>query len=299
MRFIVPVRRLLRACALLIILFLSILLSLPQSPVTAQGGDPILVGAGDIASSDLPGAAATAALLDNIPGTVFTAGDNVYSGVPGAYDKFYGPTWGRHKARTRPIPGNHDYAVPGAAAYFEYFGDLAGPAGKGYYSYNLGTWHIVALNSNAIKGLQDEEVKWLRADLAANPSQCVLAITHHPVFSSGAGGISYYSRAFFQVLYEFGADVIISGDAHHYERFAPSDIHSRVQPTRGIRQFVVGTGGADLNPLGPRWRNTEVRNNQTWGVLKLTLHPGSYSWEFVPVAGKTFTDQGTAPCVSN
>jgi acid phosphatase type 7 len=267
-------------------------------PAEAQG-DPVLVGAGDIANCITPGDEMTAKLLDNIPGVVFAAGDVVYpNGTERDFAECYEPTWGRHKARTRPAVGNHEYGVPGAVPYYAYFGENAGPSGKGYYSYNLGTWHIIVLNTNAIRGLHAEESVWLKQDLANNPAQCTLAIAHHPVFSSGMGGVTRYTRGFFKILYDAGADVLISGDEHLYERFAPQNLYGQREPERGIRQFVVGTGGAALNKFGAKWRNIEVRDNSTWGVLKLTLHPGSYTWEFIPVEGGTFTDSGTAPCVS-
>jgi hypothetical protein len=285
----------------IILLMLTILLfslSSQQAQVLADG-DPVFVGAGDIASCGTPGAAKTAALLDKIPGLVFGAGDNVYSdGTLEEYKDCYEPTWGRFKNRLRVIPGDHDYHVKQGAAYYQYFGTSAGPAGKGYYSFDLGAWHIVMLNSNAIQSLQAQESTWLKADLSLHPALCTLAIVHHPVFSSSAGGVTYRSRAFFQVLYDAGADVIISGDAHQYERFAPQNLRGQKEPARGIRQFVVGTGGATLNNFGQIWRTTEARDNTTWGVLKLTLHAASYEWEFIPVEGGKYHDSGSAACVS-
>ena len=261
----------------------------------AQGGDPVFVGAGDIANCGHSNDEATAKLLDSIPGTVFTTGDNVYpDGTAAQFTNCYAPTWGRHKDRTRPAPGNHDYHTAGAAGYFNYFGAAAGDPGKGYYSYNLGAWHIISLNSEVTSSAQEQ---WLRADLAANNSRCTLAYWHHPRFSSGQHGNSTRSQAFWQALYEAGADVVLNGHDHTYQRFALQNPSGQADPNRGIREFVVGTGGAGLYPFPTTQPNTEVRNNTTFGVLKLTLHATSYDWQFVPIAGQTFSDSGSADCV--
>jgi hypothetical protein len=263
------------------------------------GSDPILVGAGDIAHCGSDGDEATASLLDSIPGTVFTTGDNVYrSGTPEEFANCYDPSWGRHKNRTYPSPGNHDYGFPDAAGYFDYFGPAAGEAGKGYYSYNLGEWHIIVLNSNLSVDAGSPQEQWLRSDLAAHPVQCALAYWHHPRFSSGSlHGSNHRMQPLWQALYDFGADVVLGGHEHNYERFAPQDPQGNADPIRGIRQFVVGTGGRSYYSFGNPIANSEVRSGDAHGVLKLTLHPGSYSWAFIPVAGETFTDSGTATCV--
>ncbi len=268
-----------------------------RSPVT---DDPVLVGAGDIGACDMA-AEATAKLLDTIDGTVFTAGDNAYDdGTPTEFHTCYDPTWGRHKARTRPSPGNHDYHSLGAAPYFAYFGENAGAPGLGYYSYDLGTWHIVSLNSNIDAGPGSTEERWLRADLAAHPAACTLAYWHHPVFSSGgAHGSDPHMQAIWRVLYDFRADVVVNGHDHDYERFAPQNPDGQAEADRGIREFVVGTGGQVLESFGKIRPNSEVHNNDTWGVLKLTLYPTSYDWEFIPVAGKTFRDSGSGSCVED
>jgi hypothetical protein len=269
-----------------------------QLPALAQG-DPVVVGAGDIGGCTTQSAEATAKLLDKIGGLVFTLGDDSQDeGTEKQYQECYGPTWGRHKGRTRPVPGNHDYETAQGAPYFAYFGEAAGQAGKGYYSYDVGAWHIIAMNSMIPAGSGSAQAQWLQADLAANQAVCTLAYWHHPVFSSGAAGVSARMKYAFKLLYEAGADVILNGDAHQYERFAPMGPGARIEPDRGIRQFEVGTGGAALTPFGPRWPATEVRNNTTWGVLMLTLHADSYSWNFIPVEGGKFTDSGSAPCVN-
>jgi hypothetical protein len=261
--------------------------------------DFVLVGAGDIASCDGNGDEATASLLENIPGTVFTTGDNAYPN--GTYDEFincYDPGWGRFKDRTFPSAGNHDYATGAAEGYFRYFGAAAGNAGQGFYSYELGDWHIIVLNSNLSVASGSAQEQWLRADLAAHPAACTLAYWHHPLFSSGSlHGSNAEMKPLWQALYEYGADVVLNGHEHNYERFEPQNPDGVFEPGRGIRQFVVGTGGMVRYAFGPPIANSAVRNSDTFGVLKLTLHSGSYSWEFIPEAGEAFTDSGTASCV--
>jgi 3',5'-cyclic AMP phosphodiesterase CpdA len=279
-------------------------LPLPETAL-AQTADPVFVGAGDISGCNQTQDESTAQLLDGMAGTVFTLGDNVYpDGTLAQFNDCYGPTWGRHKARTRPAPGNHDYHTAGAAGYYTYFGAAASPLDtkctsncKGYYSYNLGAWHIIALNSEVAHGAGSAQEQWLRADLAAHPNTCTLAYWHKPRFSSGNHGNNTGVQPFWQALYEYGADVVLNGHDHTYERFAPQTPAGQADPTRGMREFVVGTGGAGLYPFPTIRPNSQVRNNTTWGVLKLTLHATSYDWEFIPVAGQTFTDVGSANCV--
>ncbi len=262
---------------------------------------PVLVGAGDIASCKEEGDEQTAALLDKIPGTVFTLGDNVYpSGSAKQFAKCYEPTWGRHRSRTRPVPGNHDYRTRGAAGYFGYFGGAAGDPTSGNYSYDLGTWHVIVLNSNCGDiggcGPGSRQESWLKADLAAHPAPCTAAMWHHPRYSSGDHGDDTDMRPMWKILYEAGAELVLSGHDHTYERFAPQNAFGRLDPERGIRQFVVGTGGKERYEWEKIDRDSEVRNNETFGVLKLTLRPDAYDWEFVPVAGSTFTDKGSDTC---
>jgi hypothetical protein len=273
------------------------------SQVTAAlqplAADPVLVGAGDIADCTTATDSATAALLDQIDGTVFAAGDNAYLlGSASDYANCYEPTWGRHKRRTRPVPGNHDYYSAGAAPYYAYFGTHAGPPGRGYYSYDLGAWHIIAVNSDegtptAVGSAQE---RWLRADLAANRTQCTLAYWHHPRFSSGQHQDDARMRDIWQALYDFGADVIITGHDHDYEEFSRQTADG-VLDANGIRQFVVGTGGTTLRPFGVIQPNSATRNSDTHGVLRLTLHAASFDWTFVPIAGGTFTDTDSRACV--
>jgi hypothetical protein len=261
--------------------------------------DPVLVGAGDIARCRTDSDEVTASLLDDIPGTVFTTGDNAYpDGTAEEYANCYDPSWGRHKERTYPSPGNHDYHTADGAGYFGYFGSRAGEPGKGYYSYELGVWHIIVLNSNIPVEAGSPQDQWLRADLTAHPAACTLAYWHHPRFSSGTvHGSDNDMEPLWDALYEYGADVVLVGHEHNYERFAPQDPRGSADTTRGIRQFVVGSGGSNHYEFGVPIANSEVRNSDTSGVLKLTLHPTSYSWEFIPEPGKTFNDSGDAPCV--
>ncbi|GAA3082151.1 DUF7594 domain-containing protein [Streptosporangium carneum] len=276
--------------------------SSPTPTPTATSGDPVLVGAGDISNSG-SGDSATAALLDNIPGTVFTLGDNVYdNGTASEFNTYYNPTWGRHKARTRPVPGNHDYNTSGATGYYGYFGASAGDPSKGYYSYDVGSnWHVVVLNSNCSAvggcGASSAQVTWLRADLAASARPCTVAMWHHPRYTSGANHSPDTSVApIVQALYDNDADLILTGHNHQYERFAPITPSNQLDNARGIRHFVVGSGGASHYGFGTILANSEVRNSDTYGVLKVTLHPNAYSWQFVPEAGKSFTDSGTTAC---
>jgi hypothetical protein len=278
------------------------------SPTTATAGTTTpgetatVLAAGDIASCSSSGDEATAALLDARPtGIVATLGDNVYDrGTATEFAECYAPTWGRHKHRTRPAPGNHDYDTPHASAYFEYFGAAAGDPAKGYYSYDLGSWHVIVLNSNCAgtsceKGGVQE--RWLRSDLAASDAACTLAYWHHTRFSSGSNhGSDKAVGPLFEALYDAGAEVVLAGHEHNYERFAPLAASGHVDTARGIRTFVVGTGGRSLYRFDEPITGSEVRNADTFGVLALSLEPGGYRWQFLPEAGKTFTDSGTGTC---
>jgi hypothetical protein len=290
-----------RLCLILVIVGVA---CLPMS-IRSQGAvaDPVFVGAGDIATCSGNNDEKTALLLDDIPGTIFTAGDNVYpDGSVADFDNCFDPSWGRHKARIKPGVGNHEYHLAGAAGYFEYYGAAAGDPAKGYYSYDLGAWHIIVLNSNcnAIGGCQigSAQERWLRADLAAHSAACTLAITHHPRFSSGMHGNAVSMQPMWQALYDARADIVISGHDHHYERFAPQNAAGAAD-SRGIREFVVGTGGAGLRPPTTAIANSQIINGSAHGVLKMSLHPTSYDWEFIAVEGATFRDSGSAACVTS
>jgi hypothetical protein len=276
----------------------------PESTTTAPASDAVLVGAGDIAScDDLAGAKATAKLIDDIPGTVFAAGDLAYpDGSDEQFANCYGPTWGRFRDRTRPSPGNHEYHSDSASGYTRYFGPAAGDPKKGYYSYELGAWHIVVLNSECAEvggcGAGSPQEQWLRQDLAAHPVACALAYFHKPLFSSGGKhGNEPEVKPLWQALYAADAEIVINGHDHDYERFAPQDPDGNRDTQRGLREFVVGSGGKNSHrTFGKPKPNSETRNADTFGVLKLTLHSKSYDWQFVPEAGKTFTDSGSGVC---
>ena len=263
-----------------------------------NSGDPVLVGAGDIASCSGSGDEATAKLIEGIAGTVYTTGDNAYeSGSSSEFADCYDPTWGRFKSRTYPSPGNHEYNTSGATGYYEYFGAAAGDPTKGYYSYNLGTWHIVVLNSEISTASGSAQEKWLREDLIANPTTCTLAYWHQPRFSSSSShGSTISVQPLWQALYDHHADVVINGHDHTYERFDPQS-PSGAADVNGIREFVAGMGGRSHYGFGTILPNSVARNSDTYGVLKFTLHTDSYDWQFVPEAGKNYADSGTALCV--
>jgi hypothetical protein len=286
--------------------------------------DPTIMAAGDMAcdptTSSFNGGLGTATschqkytsdqVVNQGLAAVLVLGDNQYEcsgyqAILGSYD----PTWGRVKSITRPVPGNHEYHTTGgmdcdptgsAAGYFTYFGAAAGDPAKGYYSFDVGTWHLVALNSNCsivscAAGSAQES--WLRADLAANPRTCTLAYWHHPKFTSGTNAPGSTSvKPLYQALYDAKADVVLVGHDHDYERFAPKNPDGVVEPSRGIRQIVVGTGGRSFHPFSTIQPGSEARENATFGVLKMALHPSSYDWQFVHEAGATYTDSGSTAC---
>jgi hypothetical protein len=279
---------------------LALIITHSAPALSAEQGSAVLVGAGDIARCRGVQAEATARLLDDIKGTVFTVGDHAYpNGKPIEFLKCYDPTWGRHRKRTHPAPGNHDYDVADAGPYFDYFGANAGPAGRGYYSYDIGSWHIIALNSNPeARSWGAAQERWLIQDLSDNPATCTLAYWHHPRFSSGdKHGDHLHVGGLFRILYDHGTAtaVLIAGHDHIYERFAPQNPDG-VADALGIRQFIAGTGGARLYGFDRIKPNSEMRNATAHGVLKLTLRPESYQWEFITVPGQKFRDSGTGRC---
>lgn len=228
---------------------------------------------------------------------MLTLGDQQYdSGRLADYRAFYSPTWGRFKTNTSPTPGNHEYYTPGAAGYFSYFGSAAGRPGRGYYSFDLGGWHIVSLNSNIARGSRSPQERWLRANLAAASERCVLAYWHHPRFSSGATyGNNATVAAFWTDLYAARADLVLNGHEHLYERFGPQT-PAAVGDPRGIREFVVGTGGAPPYPSGLVKANSQRRITGRYGVLRLTLHPSSYEWDFIAADGRVLDLGGPVAC---
>jgi 3',5'-cyclic AMP phosphodiesterase CpdA len=266
----------------------------PVTPVATNLPTEIFAGAGDIAQCDSEnGSEMTARLLEGMGGTVFALGDNAYpSGRAEDYRNCYDPTWGRLRNRTRPAPGNHEYDTGAAAPYFDYFGANAGPAGLGYYSFELGNWHVVSLNSNIAAGGGSAQAAWLRADLAASTKACTLAYWHHPLFSSSRHGNQEHMRDIWQILYEAGVEIVLGGHDHVYERFAPQDMDGGADPSRGIREFVVGTGGATPYPFVDVKPNSEVRLSSR-GVLRLALAAGRYDWTFVSLSGPGDAGQDT------
>lgn len=291
----------------------AVLLTLP---VPAHGarvsptvdGAVTLVGAGDISvcgsnTSDTR----TAQLVQNILDTdttaiAFTLGDNVYpDGSSTWFWSCYEPTWGAFKTRTRPVPGNHDYYNnPKAEGYFEYFGANAGPAGRGWYRYDAGAWRVYALSSECVRGSKCyiSQYRWLRADLVNNPHQCVIAMWHRPRFSSGEEhGSSTRMAPVFKLLYDHGAEIVLSGHDHNYERFYPTDADGNIAPSSGIRQWVVGTGGTSLRPFDePALPATATRDATAHGVLRLDLYAGGYDWQFLTTSSNPYTDAGSASC---
>jgi calcineurin-like phosphoesterase family protein len=243
-----------------------------------------LVAAGDVGACNSHGDEATARLLDRLPGTIALLGDSVYeSGSTDEFRRCF--AWARHRSRIRPAIGNHEYGTPGGQGYFSYFHVPQ------WYSYDLGAWHIVVLNSNCSPargcGPDSPQARWLRADLAAHPTLCTLAYAHHPRFSSGPHGPDRTLTALWSILRTHRVDVYLAGHDHDYERFAPK---------AGVRQFVVGTGGRSLYPIGQRLPGSETTQNFIYGMLALTLRPESYAWRFVPVAGGRYRDTGSTGC---
>lgn len=274
----------------------------PSTSPAPGSDDPVLVGASDIADCTLDSGAATAALLDTIEGTVFTAGDNAYpDGSLAKFRECYDPTWGRHYVRTRPAAGNHEWETKDAAGYLGYFGTRAAPDGKTWYSYDLGTWHVVVLDSDCSSvggcGPDSEQGRWLAADLRASSAQCTVAIWHQPRFSSGEHGNDPSVAPFWRALYDAGAELVINGHDHDYERFAPQDPAGNADPARGIREFVVGTGGrSHYGLLDVKDPNYEAGNATDFGVLRIRLAETSYSWEFVAVNGAVLDSGGPIAC---
>ncbi len=285
----------------------------PPRPLAAN--DPVVALAGDIAcdpaSSSFNGGLGThnrcrqAAVADLMPdgryAAVLPVGDTQYEDA--TLKKFLGSyalSWGRLKDITRPVPGNHEYRTPGAAGYFDYFGAAAGRRSRGYYSFDVGAWHVVALNSNCAAvggcGTGSPQKRWLRADLEANTSRCTLAYWHHPRFSSGRHGNTTAVAPLYRALYRAGADVVVAGHDHSYERFARLTPRGTLDRERGIRSFVVGTGGKEHYEFPDVKPHSRARNADTFGVLELVLRPRGYDWRFVPEAGKSFTDTGSASC---
>jgi hypothetical protein len=294
------------------------------APLPSPDTDPVIAAAGDIAcdpsdpafGGDLSTECQQRATSDLLVGKGFSSvlalGDNQYEcGGFNAYLQGYDPTWGRVKSITHPVPGNHEYQTTGgtdcdptgtATGYFSYFGSAAGLPTEGYYSYDVGAWHLIALNSNCAAvggcGQGSPQEQWLRADLQSHSNVCTLAYWHHPRFTSGLIGDDSDVAAFWQDLQTAGADVVLNGHAHGYERFAPQDGAENYDPVQGLREFVNGSGGDDFQAFATGKRLSESRQADTFGVLTLTLHSTGYDWRFVPVAGGSFGDTGSGSCHS-
>ena len=281
---------------------------LPGGGVVApvEATEHVLVGAGDVAGCGTTKDEATGKLLDNIPGTVFIAGDSVYEdGTASEFTNCFGPAWGRHKARIRPAIGDHEIFTPGATPYFNYFGAAAGTAPTAYYSYDLGAWHVVVLNGQCSFapggcGANSPQVQWLRNDLASTSAECIAAVWHRPRFTSGSRTYGYDGAyiPFWDTLRSFGADVVLNGHSHLYERFGLQDTAGNLDPN-GIRQFTVGTGGRGTETFGAAMPNSQFRYRDDAGVLKLTLRDTSYDWQFIRANGATVVDSGSTGCHTN
>jgi hypothetical protein len=261
----------------------------------------VLLAAGDIASCNSNGDEVTGRMLDGLAGTIAPLGDIAYpNGSATDFARCFDPSWGRHRERMRPAVGNHEYVTGGGRPYFRYFGRAAGEEKRGYYSYDLGAWHVVVLNSNCDRvacAAGSAQERWLRADLAASTQRCTLAYWHHPLFTSGANHAGEVAvRPLYRALYDADVEVVLAGHNHQYERFAPLSPGGAYDPVRGIRSFVVGTGGGSHYPFGTVQPYSEVRNSTAYGLLRLTLRATSYSWQFVPEPGRTFRDSGTGTC---
>jgi acid phosphatase type 7 len=274
----------------------------------AEAGAPVhvLLAAGDIAECDHEGDEATADILAEYPNTTIAPlGDLAYEeGTRAQFENCYDPSWGRFKDRTRPATGNHEHLTTDAQGYWDYFGSRGGPYDKYYYSYDLGAWHVVVLNSDCwrVDGceLGDPQIQWLREDLNQSPALCTLAYWHRPPFSSGRYGDAKDTelvRPLWQAAYEEGVDLVLTAHEHSYERFAPLNAEGNRDDSRGVTLIVVGTGGGNLRQFAnDPLPTTEARDDDTWGVLKLTLRPTGYDWTFLSVEGRSFTDSGSRPC---
>ncbi len=260
-----------------------------------------LIAVGDIASCESHGDEMTYALVGALNGPVLLLGDAAYpDGSKSDFEYCFEPSWGEHRERIRPAPGNHEYHTPDAKAYFDYFGKAAGIPGRGYYSFDYAGWHIVSLNSNCSEiggcGADSPQGRWLAEDLAGSRAKCTLAFMHHPLFSSGSPSDHNSVYPLWKILYENNADLVLAGHMHSYERFAPMAPDGKVDYSRGMRLIVVGTGGVNNQAFREPAANSEVRSDEVYGALKLTLFPDSYQWEFVPVEGQLFTDAGAGAC---
>jgi hypothetical protein len=269
----------------------------PPPPPPPQSTVAQLIGAGDIVVCGSSAHVATAALLRPYPGaTVFTAGDNVYpNGHPNDWRNCYDPWWGEFKDRTRPGIGNHDYETQNGKPYYDYWGDQAGPRDAGYYTYTLGAWRIYAINSEIDTRPGSTQYSWLQNELNINHEPCAAAIWHKPLYSSGVNGPQPHMRDMFRLLYNANAEIVISGHDHDYEVFFPQDADGRRDDAKGVRQFVVGTGGVELTGF-PRQAPNSAYREMVQGVILFELQPNSYSWQFISPQPPQYRNNGNGVC---
>jgi hypothetical protein len=288
-----------------VLLLLAALIVLMATGIGSAVAKPVTIFvAGDIAKGlATSGEEQTARLIERRSGLVLTAGDNAYdSGSLAEFQAHYDPTWGRFKQRTRPTPGNHEYWTPGAQGYFDYFGRRAGPDRRGYYSLKRRGWRIYMLDSEdcvskAGCGPGTPQHTWLKRQLNKHKARCSMAVFHTPLYSSGIHGNEPRVRPLVKLLYRSGAELIVNGHSHNYERLAPARPNGTVSRRTGVQQFIAGTGGAPLRSMGPtKAAHSRVFSDDAWGVLRLQLRRDSYAWKFLPVAGETFTDRGKRAC---
>jgi hypothetical protein len=268
----------------------------PSGPPPIVGsGSAVVVATGDTGWCGSPGVGLTARLVERLPGHIILAGDLAYmKGSAEDYRRCFDPEWGRLRSRFRPVPGNHEYQDPGANGYYSYFGDAAGPGRQGYYAFRAATWHVLMLNSATDMRRESAQWQWARSELQGNRTRCTLAVWHHPFASSGPNGLNGHVRDMWHLLNQHGAEVVVSGHDHFYERFAPQTEDYRYDPM-GIRQFIAGTGGAPLYRPATRGPNTEAVV-EAFGALKLTLNPSSYDWEFIEASSGRTIDRGSEAC---
>lgn len=264
--------------------------------------DDTILAVGDIAVCGMQNDELTGQLAAELPGTILALGDMVYeSGTESEFKRCFDSSWGAVKDRIRPVPGNHEFETAGAGPYYEHFGDAAGTPGLGWYSFDIGAWHVIALNSNCrdqqnVCSDDSPQGDWLETDLARHPTACTLAFMHHPRWTSGEHGSDPLLGEFWTMLYDAGVDVVLTGHDHDYERFTPMDADGAADPTRGIRLFIVGTGGRSLDPFADILPTSEARNNVSYGVLQMALYDGHYTWEFIPTDADGYRDAGTGTC---
>jgi hypothetical protein len=267
-----------------------------DDPPPIGTGTAVIVGAGDVGECGSPGTAQTARLIQEIDGQVFLTGDLGYpNGRADDLRRCFDPDFGKFRSRWRPLPGNHEYDMANAAPFYDYFGGSAGPDRRGYYSFRAASWLVLMLNSNIPTGRGSLQFDWVASELRTQRARCTLAMWHHPFATSGPNGPNNFMRDMWQLLIDFDADVVVNGHDHMYERFSPFDRDYRLDVAHGLRQFIAGTGGATLYRPATRAPNSELILSR-FGVLKLTLEPGFYEWDFIDAATRASADRGQGAC---